>query len=101
MCTKENERVICGLCEEVVSSVLDAECLDGQYTTLSAALSPMIYVFCERMDDGFFVVGTPWTDRETELRVDLMREFCKMHCKTLPVEPAAVKLSEYGQFFLP
>lgn len=101
MYMKENERVICGLCEEVVSTVEDAECLEGKYVTLSAARSPMIYVFCDRMDDGFFVVGTPWTDRETELRVELMREFCRLHCKTSPAEPAAVKLSEYGKFFLP
>lgn len=98
---KENERVICGLCEEVVSSVLDAECLDGKYATLEAAASPMIYVYCERMDDGFFVVGTPWTEREADIRVELSREFCKLHCKIAPAEPAAVKLSEYGQIFLP
>lgn len=98
---KENERVICGLCEEVVSTVEDAEALDGKYATLTAARSPMIYVFCDRMDDGFFVVGNSWTMLDAGLRVKLMREFCRLHCKTFPAEPAAVKLSEYGKFFLP
>lgn len=98
---KENERVICGLCEEVVSSVEDAECLEGKYETLTAARSPMIYVFCDRMDDGFFVIENSWSKLDADLRVKLMREFCRLHCKTSPVEPAAVKVSEYGKFFLP
>lgn len=96
----KNNEIVCGLVEEVISDVRDAETLGEEYEEVSASREPMVYVFCAEHNDGFFEVANNWCRHENRIRVIYMREYCRKMCGIKPKEPAAVTSKEkYGGLF--